>query len=103
MRVFKKFSLSVPEFKSLTTMQLNEEKTEAIHVVVYLHSIEKVISLLRLVLMDKKKHSIVLIGQKEGFFSFENVSMIVKRKVYRTPKMYGHCVFHFKEAGWSKN
>lgn len=28
-RVFKKFSLSVPEFKSLTTMQLNEEKTEA--------------------------------------------------------------------------
>lgn len=53
-RVFKKFSLSVPEFKSLTTMQLNEEKTEALHVVVYLHSIEKVISLLRLVLMDKK-------------------------------------------------
>lgn len=53
-RVFKKFSLSVPEFKSLTTMQLNEEKTEALHVVVYLHSIEKVISLLRRVLMDKK-------------------------------------------------
>lgn len=40
-------------------MQLNEEKTEAIHVVVYLHSIEKVISLLRRVLMDQKKHSIV--------------------------------------------
>lgn len=103
MRVFKKFSLSVPEFKSLTTMQLNEEKTETLHVVVYLHSIEKVISLLRLVLMDKKKHSIVLIGQKEGFFSFENVSMIVKRKVYRTPKMYGHYVFHYKESGWSKS
>lgn len=102
MRVFKKFSLSVPEFKSLTTMQLNEEKTEAIHVVVYLHSREKVISLLRRVLMDQKKQHCVN-RTKRGLFSFENVSMIVKRKVYRTPKIYGHYVFHYKESGWSKN
>lgn len=103
MRVFKKFSLSVPEFKSLTTMQLNEEKTEAIHVVVYLHSIEKVISLLRRVLMDQKKAQHCVNRTKRGLLSFEKVSMIVKRKVFRTPKLYGHYVFHYKESGWSKN
>lgn len=85
MKVFKKFFFSVPEFyKSLTTIQLNEEKIEALHVVVCLHSIEKVISLLRLVLMDKDAQCCVN-KTKRGFF--KNVSMIVKISVYKTHKI----------------
>lgn len=75
-------------------MQLNEKRIEALHVVVYLHSIEKVISLLRLVLMDKNAQCCVN-KTKKGLFSFENVSMIVKKRVYRTHKIYSHYVFHF--------
>lgn len=50
-------------------MQLNEEKIEALHVVVYLHSIEKVISLLRLFLMDKDAQCCVN-KTKKGLFFF---------------------------------
>lgn len=50
-------------------MQLNEEKIEALHVVVYLHSIEKVISLLRLFLMAKDAQCCVN-KTKKGLFFF---------------------------------